>query len=353
MYLHKTRLPMKQKLRVLLPLLLLIAGGFFYFRWAGHSNADGSLRLSGNIEITDAQISFKISGKLDKRLIEEGEFVRAGQPLARLEKTDQKIAVSQAEANLAYARSVVAELEAGSRSQEIEAARAEKDRAVAAEKTSRVQLQQAKADYERYQTLYAEGGVSRRMFETYSTAYATAQHAAEEVRSRIKAAQEQLDLRTAGPRKETIDQAKAKLNLAESALNQALQQQSYTELLAPFDGVVLSTSADTGEYLNPSSPVLTLGKLNAPWLRAYINEKDLGRLHLQQKAVITTDSFPGKTYQGTVSYINSQAEFTPKSVQTFEERSKLMYRIKIDLENPNNELKQGMPADAVIAPAGG
>ena len=339
---------MKQRLRIIIPILLLIVAGIAYSKWSNRTNSDGTVRLSGNIEITDSQISFKIAGRLDKRLVQEGEFVRTGQPVARLEKTDQEIAVKQAEANLDYARSVVAELEAGSRNQEIESARADRDRAVAQVKTAEVQLRQAKADHERYKALYAEGGVSKRLYETYETAYISAQNTLADAHARVKAAAEQLDLRAVGPRKESIDQAKAKAAAAESAFNQALQQLAYTELLAPFDGVVLSTSADTGEYLNPSSPVITLGKISSPWLRAYINEKDLGKIRLQQKATVSTDSFPGTSYPGVVSYISSQAEFTPKSVQTFEERTKLMYRIKIDLENPDNELKQGMPADAVL-----
>ncbi len=114
------------------------------------------------------------------------------------------------------------------------------------------------------------------------------------------------------------------------------------------DGVVLSTSAEAGEYLNPATPVLTLGRIDKPWLRAYIPEPALGRIKLGQEVAVTTDAFPDKTYSGRVSYISSQAEFTPKTVQTFEERVKLMFRIKVLLDNPENELKPGMPADGII-----
>jgi HlyD family secretion protein len=114
------------------------------------------------------------------------------------------------------------------------------------------------------------------------------------------------------------------------------------------NAVVLSISAEAGEYLNPATPVLTLGHVAKPWLRAYINETDLGRIKLGQQVEVTTDTFPDKTYPGRVSYISSQAEFTPKTVQTFEERVKLMFRIKVLLDNPDNELKPGMPADGFI-----
>ena len=164
----------------------------------------------------------------------------------------------------------------------------------------------------------------------------------------LKQAEAEYALIKAGPRKESIDQARAKVLAARQAVNLAGQQLKYTELIAPMDAVVLSTVAEPGEYLNPASPVLTLGRIDKPWLRAYIHETDLGRIKLGQKVEVTTDSFPDKTYSGLVSYISSQAEFTPKTVQTFEERVKLMYRIKVILDNADHELKPGMPADGLI-----
>ena len=123
---------------------------------------------------------------------------------------------------------------------------------------------------------------------------------------------------------------------------------SYTIIYSPIDGVVLTRSAEPGEFINPSQPVVTLADVRHPWLRAFVTEKALGKIKLGDTAGVTTDSFPGKTFQGRLGYISSQAEFTPKSVQTFEERVKLMFRIKIQLPNPKEELKPGMPADAVI-----
>ncbi len=339
---------MQKRLRIIIPLVVLLGIGItLYDHFRGPSDSS-SLTISGNIEVTEAQMSFKIPGRLQVRLVDEGDPVRIGQPVARLEKSDQEIAVAGAKANLAFAKAVAAELEAGSRSQEIEAAKAELDKARAAEKSAVVQMQQAKADYERYANLYRQGGVSKKQFETYGLQNETAKNSRDEALSRIRLATEQLDLRIAGPRPETIDQAQAKVEAAVEALNQARQQLSYSQIDSPLDGVVLSTSAEAGEYLNPATPVVTLGEIARPWLRAYINEKDLGRIQLQQKVSVSTDSFPGKAYPGRISFISSQAEFTPKTVQTFDERAKLMYRIKIELANPAGELKPGMPADAVI-----
>ena len=339
---------MNKRIRIVAVVVVLAVIATFGYNSLNHRDDTASLRVSGNIEVTEVRMSFRIPGRLEQRLVEEGDAVTAGQSLARLEATDQRIAVARAEADLAYARAVLAELLAGSRSQEIETARAEYDRAAALEKSAVVQLDQARLDHDRYAALYKEGGVSRKAFENYRTLHETAKNARDEARARVAAAAEQLDLRKTGPRRETIDQARAKVGTAEEAVKQARQQLSYTDLPAPVDGVVLSTSAEIGEYLNPAAPVLTIGQTARPWLRAYINETDLGRVKLNQHVTVTTDSYPDRTYTGRISFINSEAEFTPKSVQTFEERVKLMYRVKIDLDNPESELKPGMPADAVI-----
>ena len=391
---------MKKRLRIVLPLLLVVVLGSVLYNYLRDKDHQLHLRLSGNIEATEAQLSFRIPGKLLERLVEEGDTVRAGQVLARLDNGDQTLAVAMAEAGLANAQAVLAELVAGSRpedldralarvaqareslselergnrSEDIERGRAELAAAKAAEQSAQVTLLQAKTDFTRYDKLFKEGSVSATVFETYSNNLRTAENRLEESRARSRAAGEQLSLLTtgarveqreraaaalrqaeaeyalvkAGARQETIDQARAKVAAAETALQQARRQLAYTELPAPMDGVVLSVAAEAGEYLNPATPVLVVGDLARPWLRAYINEKDLGRVKLQQAATVTTDSYPGKPYAGRITYIAGQAEFTPKTVQTFEERVKLMYRVKIALDNPALELKPGMPADALI-----
>ena len=122
----------------------------------------------------------------------------------------------------------------------------------------------------------------------------------------------------------------------------------YTTLVAPFDGVILVREAELGEIAAPGTPVVTLGDLDHVWLRAYINETDISRIRLGETATVTTDTYPGKKYQGRISFISSEAEFTPKSVETHAERVTLVYRIRIDVDNPTHELVPGMPADAAI-----
>ncbi len=340
---------MKKRLRIILPLLVLIAGLLGYVSFRDRENGS-TITLSGNVEVNEAQMSFKIPGRLEKRLVDEGDAVTEGQLLATLEKADQKLGTARAEAALAQAQARLAELEAGSRTQEVEGARAELDRSLAAEKTAEVQLNQAKDDFDRYAALFHEGGISRKEYDLYTTRYAAARNSRTEAQARIKGAREQLSLVQAGPRKEIIDQARAQVQVATETLNLARQQEKDTELFSPMNGIVLSKAAEPGEYLNPASPVLTVGDTAHPWLRAFVREKDLGRIALNGKADVTTDAFPRKIYPGRISFLSSQAEFTPKAVQTFEERVKLVYRIKIRVENPDGQLKPGMPADARIEP---
>ena len=145
-----------------------------------------------------------------------------------------------------------------------------------------------------------------------------------------------------------IELATANVQNAEEVLKLAKIVLDYTFLRAPFDGVITVRQAELGEIMVPGTPVLTLADLDHIWLRAYINETDIGKIRLGQTATVKTDTYPGKSYKGRVSFISSSAEFTPKSVETHAERVTLVYRIKIDIENPNHELKPGMPADARI-----
>ena len=388
-------------LLVLIILVLIIAIVMAWRLFVKPANDSNTLRVSGNIEVTDARLGFKIAGRLETCFVAEGDTIPQGGLLAQMENQDQKIGLLLAQANLDRARSVFSELVAGSRpeeillaeakvvaarqmlleltrgsrNQEIESARSDLDTALAEAKSAESQRVKAKEDHERFSILYKGKNASQRDFELYRTQYEVAQNKLAQANSRVNTARQALSLRKEGPRaeqieraraglsqaeaefalvkigprKEKLDQARALVDQAEQTLNQAKQQLSYTKLFAPVGGVILTRSAEPGEYLNPSTPVVTLGDLDHPWLRAFINEKDLGRIRLKDKVEVTIDSFPDKKYRGVLSFISSQAEFTPKSVQTFEERVKLMFRIKIDLANPDGELKQGMPADAIIS----
>ncbi|WP_295102485.1 efflux RND transporter periplasmic adaptor subunit [uncultured Candidatus Kuenenia sp.] len=327
---------MKVKKKIVLLMLLPIVIGIVIYwyaeSWVGMVKDE--IDVSGNIEVTDVAVSFRISGWVEERLVDEGETVSAGQIIARLESTElaQEVLLYRAEVNAA--RAVFEELETGYRTEEIEEWEAVVRR-------TRVDLDRLAADYKRQERLYAEKVISTSEFDA-----AKADYDAEE--ARYREVNKRLVLFEKGPRKEKIDKARADLQRARAALRLAKTRLGYTTIKSSISGIVLSKNVEPGEYVSPGTPVVIIGNLNDIWLRAYINETDLGRIKVGQKVHITTDTYPEKIYEGHVSFIASEAEFTPKNVQTKEERVKLVYRIKIVVYNPEMELKPGMPADGKI-----
>lgn len=324
----------KKKLIPALAILAVIS--FFAYRnlekrMSGHG--DG-IKVYGNLEITDAEIGFKIPGKMEKRLVSEGEKIEAGKVVAILDSSDLEKEKALREAEVKIAESQLAELDAGSRPEEI--AQAE-----AAVRSVQAETERLKSDFARQEGLHKRKVISDREYEASRAAY-------ESAKGRLGEARERLSLFEKGPRSEKIDQAMANLQHAKAALDLSETRLGYCELKSPVSGMILSHHAEPGEYLVAGAPVVTIGDLEHSWMRAYISETDLGRVKLGQKALIKTDTWPDRKFEGRVSFISSQAEFTPKTVQTEKERVKLVYRIKIDIPNPEMDLKPGMPAEAVI-----
>jgi len=325
---------MKKKIIILV--LLVIAGtvaGIFYFK--NHRTQDlNRIRVSGNIEITDVQVGFKIPGRVEERPVAEGQMIKAGHVVARLDDKDLKLEIAQRQAQVATAQSVLTELKAGSRPEEI--AQAE-----AALQSAQADGDRARLEFQRQKRLYEREVISTREFDLAKTGFEASE-------ARIREAKEFSILVRKGPRQEKIDQARANLDQAKQALGLAQTRFQYATLLSPISGMVLSENVEPGEYVSPGTPIISAGDLSQVYLRAYINETDLGRVKVGQKVRITTDTFPGKNYEGKISFIAPQAEFTPKNIQTQKERVKLVYRIKVEIPNPNMELKPGMPADGEI-----
>ena len=386
---------MKRRILFLLILAVGIAG---YLWYTGYFTPKGNkILVSGNLELTQVDLSFKIAGKLINRKVDEGNWVKSGDLIARLDPVElerqavrdkamivgaksnydqlvtsiefQKstlesdIAARQAEMNQAQAK--LDELLNGSRKQDIQ-------QADAAVKDATAQLEFARLDWERSQTLFKNDDISKQQYDQARTKF-------ESATQMLRQAQEKDSLVKEGPRQEDIAAARADVARAAAAVKSAeanrlevkrreqelgqrqseierttaqagisQKQLSDTEIYTPIDGVVLVKSAEPGEVLAAGTTVVTIGDLEHPWLRAYINETDLGRVKLGQKVKLSTDSYPGKVYWGTISFIASEAEFTPKQIQTKEERVKLVYRIKIDVDNKEHELKNNMPVDAEI-----
>lgn len=325
----------RRTVKLLLAVLVVAAAAMLLWRLVSPSRpAAGELRLSGNIEVTDAEVSFRIPGHVVERPVREGDRVLPGTLIARLDSADLEHTVALQQAEVEKARAVLAEMTAGYRVEEI--ARAE-----AALVQAEAELVRAAIEWQRDRELFAQDLIAAREAETSRAAHAVAQ-------GRVGETGAQLTMLRKGFRVEQVEQARAQLQLAEEALAQSRTRLGYTRLTAPMAGVVLSENIEPGEYVAAGTPVVTLGRLDPVWLRAYIAETDLGRVKLGQPVRVTTDTYPDRGYRGTVTFIAQDAEFTPKNVQTDKERVKLVYRIKITLPNPDQELKPGMPADAVI-----
>lgn len=386
------------KKRLILLIILLIAAGAAIWAYRGKSRTPANrIVVSGNIELTEVNISFKTSGRLIERTVDEGDSVKKGMVIARLDRdqlnaqkeresagldsSNDQLAqartslelqrattaadIEQRKADVAAAEARLAELRNGSRPQEKLDAKAAVDSAGS-------QVDRTKRDWDRAQKLYKDDDISTAQFDQFRDSWENAEAA-------LKSAKERESLVLAGPRKEqidaqeaTVERARAALKMAEANVieikrrEQELQtrraeidrskaslslinsQIDDTTAIAPVDGVVLVKSADVGEVLAPGTTVVTVGDIDHPWLRGYINETDLARVKIGSKARVTSDSYPGKSYDGRVTFIASEAEFTPKQIQTEQERVKLVYRIKIEVANPNRELKANMPVDAEI-----
>ena len=326
-------------MKKIIPIVILLAaavaaGVYLYPRLTQKAAPVNQLTLSGNIEAHESLVGFKVSGRIVELPVEEGQQVAQGALLARLDDADLKQRIRIDEAAVGVRESNLALTLAGTRQQEVKAAQQTMIDAEA-------DLAQKKLDNERAQKLFAKDEVSAQERDLAATAL-------KHTEAIFKAAQQRYSEAVEGSRKEDIAIARANLNQAGASLGLSQVNLSYSILRAPSAGVVTVRQAELGEVVASGSPVVTIADLDHIWLRAYIAETDLGRIHWGQDAIITTDTYPGKQYYGRISFIASIAEFTPKSVQTFKERVTLVYRIKIDIDNPNHELKPGMPADARI-----
>ncbi len=325
---------MKKRIIPIVAILLLVAGLLYYFLRYNKKEAEQVIRVSGNIETTEADVGFKIAGRVVSRNFEEGDWVKKGSVLARLDDEDLRRRQELDRAALASAQARLSKLLAGSRPEEIKQAEAALEQAKADEENKKIQ-------YERMKSLYERKVIPKESFDNAETSFKVAKAA-------VQSATENYKLVKEGPRKEDIEDARAQVDQARASLKLTETQLSYAVLYAPFSGVVLVKSAEIGEVVNPGTSVVTLADIENVWLKAYISETDLGRVKWGQEVIVTTDLYPRKEYKGKISFISSQAEFTPKSIQTEKERVTLVYRIKVDIPNPDRELKPGMPADGRI-----
>jgi HlyD family secretion protein len=295
------------------------------------------LKVSGSVEVTTVLLSFKLGGRLLERLVDEGQTVKSGQLVGRLEDLELKEERNSRAAEERASKAAVADLEAGSRREEI-------SQGEAALARMRYDAERLARDAARAEELFKREVIPLKELDAAKTSRDAAASA-------VREAEQHLKLLKVGPRPYAVRQAQARAEGASAGRALAETRLSQSTLYSPLTGLVLSKHAEPGEMLAAGAPVVTVGKMDEVWLRGYIPESELGRVKVGQAARVTVDTWPGRSFEGRISFIASEAEFTPKNVQTEKERVKLVYRIKITLPNPKGELKPGMPADAVIETA--
>ncbi|MBI1737578.1 MAG: HlyD family efflux transporter periplasmic adaptor subunit [Candidatus Rokubacteria bacterium] len=380
---------MSRAARLLLAAVVLAALGLTA-TWAARrfGATDASLHVTGTIEGTQVDVSAKMAGRIVELPVREGQRVERGQLLARLEAPELEAEARRSEAAIGTATARLRDLEAGTRVEEIREAEARAARAAAqledllagarqqeieqaraALRNARATREWTEADYRRIRQLFAKDLVAAqevdRARQAYEVALANEQSARERValveagprahevaaaRAELTAARERVALLRAGPRPEAVAAARAQVAEARATLDLARARLAEARLTAPISGVVLRRNLELGETTGVGTAVLTLLDPADLWLRAYVPETDVGRIRVGQRAAVTVDAFPGRPFPGAISEIASEAEFTPRNVQTKKERVNLVFRIKIALQNVDGVLKPGLPADAELVP---
>lgn len=332
---------MKKIVPVVLLLAAVGAGAAWHFglpqRYGYFLPAPPAQVLYGNVDIRQVSLGFRVGGRLAAVAVEEGDAVKTGEVLARLDAGPYEIAARAAEENVAALRATLDKLRAGARPSEIEKARAAYQEQVAS-------LANAELALSRAGQLRSQGTVAQSSLDTATAAKDMAS-------ARAASAKAALTLIEEGSRTEDIAAAEAQLRAAEAQLDAARTSLADTELKAPADGVILSRVAEPGAIVASSTNVLVLALTEPVWVRAYVSEVDLGRVHPGLKVKVTSDSMTGAGYEGQVGFISPVAEFTPKSVETPDLRTDLVYRLRIVIDHPGKDLRQGMPVTVHLPPA--
>ncbi len=326
-----------RKLPVLVGVLLVaLAGALAWWWWRGRAPAESAqaLTLYGNVDIRQVSLAFNASDRIATMTAREGARVRSGEVLATLDSTRLEHNLAHAEAQADAQRAQLAALEAGTRPEEIRKARAD----VAA---AEAEADNAAREYARQRDLLKQHLSSQQAVDTALAQQNT-------TRAQLKAAQETLALAVAGPRQEDIDAARATLQALQAQLALARRQLADATLHAPDAGIIQNRILEPGDMASPQTPVYTLALTDPVWVRAYVEEPDLGRMQPGMSAEVSTDSYPGKQYRAWVGYVSPTAEFTPKSVETTRVRTDLVYQVRVYVCNPHSELRLGMPATVRI-----
>ena len=319
--------------------LVVVAGLVAVLAWwlNRRESVPGELVAYGNVDLRQVQLSFNNSERIAAVLVQEGDRVRKGQLVARLDTRRLEPQVAQAEAQVAAQRQVVQRLRSGSRPEEIAQARANVESAKADAVNARQQYERIKSAAE----MSAGRAVRQQDVDSAKAALQVAE-------AKLAVNERALELAVIGPRKEDIAEAEARLRANEAQLALLRQQLVDAELLAPIDAVVRTRILEPGDMASPQKPVFSLAITDPKWVRAYVSEPDLGKIHEGMAAAVAVDSFPQRRFEGWVGFISPVAEFTPKAVQTEELRPSLVYEVRVFVKDQSDELRLGMPATVYL-----
>ncbi len=320
---------MKKVIAILVIVGVVTALSVAWYRNRRNSLTASELVLHGNVDLRQVDLAFNGSQRIAAVLVEEGDRVEAGQVVGYLEMDRLKSAEAQAAAQVQAQTHVVERLENGTRPEEIDQARANLQ-------SAQSDLTNARLKLERLKRVITSGGTSEQDVDTARTNVEVAE-------ARLRVNQKTLDLALAGPRKEEIAQAHATLLAYKAQLALIQRELADATLVSPSIGIVQNRILEPGEMASPQKPVLSIALTNPKWVRAYLSEVDLGKIRSGMIAAVTSDSFQGKQYQGWIGFISPTAEFTPKSVETTELRTSLVYEVRVFVKDPTDELRLGMP----------
>lgn len=316
--------------KVIFPVIVLIAAALGYYGWQSFAqNQQDALTLYGNVDIRSVNLSFRVSGRLSELNVDEGDKIKTGQIIGKIDDRPYQNALQQAKANVMAAQAQLSLSEAGFRDEKIAQARA----TVA---QSQASYDFAKSYYERQQGLWKTRAISANELDN-------ARSSKDQAEANLKSANDQLNLYLNGNRPQEIEAAKASLLQVQALLDQAELNLEDTILISPSNGTILTRAVEPGTMLNAGSTVFTLSLTNPVWVRAYVDEVNLSYAVPGREVELYIDSNPGKTYHGIIGFVSPTAEFTPKSVETPVLRTDLVYRLRVVVKDADDALRQGMP----------
>jgi HlyD family secretion protein len=305
------------------------------------------LRVSGNVEATEVQVAPEAAGRIIELRVTEGDRVAKGDLLARLDTTDTELQIVRARADRDAADAQLRLIRAGSRSEDIRQAEAQAQAAQSDVTALQADLRAAEQDLERYDALLRANAGSQKQRDDAAARVEVQRQRQRAAEDRARAARETVSRLRNGARPEEIQAARARVAASEAQIATLQQTLAYARVVAPVDGMVTLKLADVGELMAPRVPIVVITDLDHAWANLFVPEPMLARVKLGQPARVLTDS-GGAPIPGTVTFVSPKAEFTPRNVQTADERSKLVYRIKVSVDNRAGVLKPGMPVDAEL-----